>query len=246
MSENIQKQCIELYKAYKFGKLGNQVMPEDTHPIFTDNDERLCYFTLPMSLNYQRNSYKLWESAKMTYEDNSTKNVFLLEKSSNMSDEQLKTLLMRYKLALQSNKHINTWSRISKIIFIKWGSIDNMLSSVDYDFLKLQDLVQNKYKKDFPYLSGPKIFHYWCYILGEYCDIKLKNREYIQIAPDTHVIKCSVILGVINELEAKTMKTDEISERWREILKGSGLSPIDMHSPLWFWSRNGFSYKLSN
>lgn len=34
-------------------------MPEDSHPEFQTQEERLCYFTLPMALNYQRNSYTL-------------------------------------------------------------------------------------------------------------------------------------------------------------------------------------------
>jgi hypothetical protein len=119
-----------------------------------------------------------------------------------------------------------------------------MLVSVDYDFLKLQQAIQITHKKGFPYLSGPKIFHYWSYILGEYCNVKLKNREYIQIAPDTHVIQCSILLGVLTKEETLRMKRDDVSVRWREVLEGTNLSPIDMHSPLWFWSKNGFSYKL--
>lgn len=244
MNKIIQSQCLELYNAYKRGELGNQVMPEDVHPEFTSNEDKICYFSLPMSLNYQRNSYKLWESAKRTFEDINTKQIFSVPDVSNMSETDLKQLLLSYKLALQPNKHINTWYRISKTVFENWGSFEKMLSFVDNDFLKLQKIIQVDYKKGFPYLSGPKIFHYWCYILGEYCGVKLKNREYIQIAPDTHVIQCSIKLGVISESEAKTIKKDEISDRWREILKGSGLSPIDLHSPLWFWSRNGFKYKL--
>ncbi len=35
-------------------------MPEDSNPgNFANAEERLVYFTLPMALNYQRNSYSL-------------------------------------------------------------------------------------------------------------------------------------------------------------------------------------------
>lgn len=242
---SIQKNCLELCRAYRNGELGNQIMPEDSHPKFSNNEERLVYFTLPMSLNYQRNSYKLWEAAKQSFEDKITQPIFLIDDVSLMSHDELRLLLIRYKVGLQPNKHTDTWHRIAAVIAKQWGSIENMLSSVDYDFLKLQKLVQITYKKDFPYLSGPKIFHYWSYILGEYCDVVLKNKEYIQIAPDTHVIKCSILLGVITKDESLKMKRDDISARWREILKGTKLSPIDMHSPLWFWSKNNFSYRLN-
>ena len=52
-----------------------------------------------------------------------------------------------------------------------------------------------------------------------YCDIQLKNSEYIEIAPDTHVKQCSIKLGVITEEEAENISTQEISEKWKNILK---------------------------
>ncbi|GHU08682.1 hypothetical protein FACS189431_5380 [Alphaproteobacteria bacterium] len=241
---HIRSNCLELHSAYKNGLLGNQTMPEDTHPKFERQEECLSFFTLPMALNYQRNSYKLWEAATKTFEDIETKVVFDVAKSSKMSQQELQEKLAKYKLALQPNKHTGTWARISQTIFDNWGTISGMLVAHDYDFLRLQKTIQQTHKKGFPCLSGPKIFHYWSYILGEYGGVKLKNKEFIEIAPDTHVIQCSAKLGIITEDEAKKLGRDEISVRWREVLAGTELSPIDMHSPLWFWSRNGFTYKL--
>ena len=241
---DIQRKSLDLHTAYQKGLLGDQTMPEDTHPDFSNQEERLVFFTLPMALNYQRNSYKLWEAATATFNDIETKNIFSTKRSSEMSREDLRRLLLKHKLALQPNKHTDTWTSIGNTISQNWGSISELLQAADYDFLQLQRLIQVKHKKGFPYLSGPKIFHYWSYILSEYCDIKLTNREFIQIAPDTHVIQCSIKLGVLTEEQAKSMSRDEISELWRSILTGTELSPIDMHAPLWFWSRNGFRYEL--
>ncbi len=47
-------------------------------------------------------------------------------------------------------------------------------------------------------------------------------------------------------LVAETLKKEEISERWGLLLKETGINPIDMHPPLWFWSRKGFVYDLKN
>jgi len=246
MAYNIfQQRCLELREAYIKGKLGNQTMPEDSHPEFDNDEDRLSYFTLPMSLNYQRDSYSLWKAASNTFQDNETKLSFNIAAVSIIVRDDLRKLLLKYKVALQPNKHVDTWRRICKTINDEWGSIEKLLSDADYDFLKLQNIIQVEHKKGFPYLSGPKIFHYWSYILGEYCGVVLKNRDFIQIAPDTHVIQCSVLLGVITPQEALSMRKDDISIRWREVLDGTGLSPIDMHSPLWFWSKNNFNYKLS-
>jgi len=42
------------------------------------------------------------------------------------------------------------------------------------------------------------------------------------------------------------MGKDEIINNCRILLAGSGIAPIDMHPPLWFWSRNGFIFILEN
>ena len=76
-----------------------------------------------------------------------------------------------------------------------------------------------------------------------YGGVNLKNKQYIEVAPDTHVIQCSVKLGVLSESEVD-LPRDLISAKRRETLKGSGIDPIDMHSPLWFWSRNDFQFKI--
>ena len=238
--------CIGIKNAYKQGFLGDTTMPEDTNPFSNkgSHEEKLIYFSLPMSLNYQRNSYKLWEAALNTWNDTDTHSVFVLEDIKNISEENLRKKLLKYKLALQPNKHIDTWRRISITVFDNWGSFENMLYSTDYDFLKLKDLLQKDFKKGFPYLSGPKIFNYWSHILQEYCDIQLKNSEFIEIAPDTHVIQASVKLEIITKKEAENISKEKISLMWRELLKGSGINPIDMHSPLWFWSKNDFKFQL--
>lgn len=247
MNKNIIiNNCKILLKAYKEWKLGYMKMPEDENPWFNHNEKekQLVYFTLPMSLNYQRNSYKLWEWVLETYNDKKTNNIFSIKKSANINEDKLRELLTKHKVALQPNKHIATWSKISKTIYENWWTIENLLKESDYDFLKLKNIVKKEYKKWFPYLSWPKIFNYWSYILWEYCNIKLKNREYIEIAPDTHIKQCSIRLWVITQEESDSIKTEEISEKWRNLLKWTDISPIDMHSPLWFWSRNNFQFKI--
>ena len=56
--ENVE----ELLQLYHSGALGGEIMPEDANPgLGKESKENYLYFTLPMALNYQRNSYKLWE-----------------------------------------------------------------------------------------------------------------------------------------------------------------------------------------
>lgn len=221
-------------------------MPEDSHPKFPDDESRLVYFTLPMSLNYQRDSYKLWETALNTFNDKETQSIFDVKQSATMSSDTLRSHLLKHKVALQPNKHVQTWQTIAKTIFEHWGSITNLVKATDADYAKLRQTIQTDFKKGFPYLSGPKIFNYWCFILSTYGNVQLKNTNLIEIAPDTHITQCSVRLGVITPAEAESLSKQEISQRWRECLKGSGINPIDMHPPLWFWSRSDFKFNISS
>lgn len=242
--EKIINNCKQLLKAFNSGLLGDTTMPEDAHPKFKNNEDRLAYFTLPMALNYQRDSYKLWKSALKCFEDKNTKGIYNIKKVNLMNADELRQKLLKYKIALQPNKHIDTWHLISKTFDNNWGSIENFFHVNENDFLKIKKIIQKDLKKNFPYLSGPKIFNYWSFIISTYGGINLNNKEFIEIAPDTHIIKCSVKLGVISEQESNKLSRDEISGRWRELLKDSGITPIEMHPPLWFWSRSGFKYHL--
>lgn len=161
--EKIIQNCKELLQAYKEWKLWYMEMPKNSKPeIFKSQEEKLVYFTLPMSLNYQRNSYSLWEWVLKSYQDADVAQIFSIETSAKLSEDELREKLLKHKIALQSNKHINTWMRISQTIYENWGTIENLLEVAEYDFLKLKNILQNTHKKGFPYLSWPKIFHYWC------------------------------------------------------------------------------------
>jgi hypothetical protein len=242
----LHQNCIKLIDAFKTGKLGQTIMPEDSNPGFGKNDieSRIAYFTLPMALNYQRDSYKLWESASKTFNDPQTKFVFNIESVCGSKEDDVRKALLKHRLALQPNKHINSWILISKTIYGNWGSWSKFIQETDGDFLKLRQIVRIDNKKGFPYLSGPKIFNYWSFIISTYGKVKLSNRDQIEIAPDTHITQCSIRLGVITKKESEVLSKDEISVRWRDLLKGSNIDPIDMHPPLWFWSRNGFLFDL--
>jgi len=104
-------------------------MPEDEHPDFSasEQEEKLCYFTLPMALNYQRNSYKLRESALKSWKDSTTRDIFDVQNIAKMSEEELREKLLKHKVALQPNKHIQkpnkhiqTWKTISHTIAEHW------------------------------------------------------------------------------------------------------------------------------
>lgn len=243
-TKEILKKVDRLIIAHKQGLLGGEKMPEDENPgLDKSSKENLMYFTLPMSLNYQRNSYVLWECANKMYKD--VPEIFDSKAVCEMSDDDLRDILVKYRVALQPNKQPIIWKRLCQTIEEELnGDIKNLFSLNEYSVKKVKEYIAS-HKKNFPYLGGNKICNYWLYVLEQYTDIKFTDRENITVAPDTHVVQASIKLGVISESESLQSNVQEIVvSRWEELLKSTDLKPIDVHTPMWLWSRGKFSVEI--
>lgn len=242
MDKTVLEKAIVLMELYKSGKLGGEWMPEDKNPGYdVGSKESYLYFTLPMALNYQRNSYKLWESAYETAMDKETRSVFDPYKVIVMSEDHLRDSLLRYKVALQKNKQPEIWRRLC-ITFVDDfdGDIRNIFIENNNSAKQIKEYMLSN-KKKFPYLSGKKIMNYWLYVMDQYTNLSIADKEYISVAPDTNVIQASLKLNLINESEYNNPKVQEIvSNRWEEVFSDTEYNPIDIHTPLWLWSRGGF------
>ena len=237
------KKIENLYNAYREGKLGGEFMPEDENPnLEKSSKENFNYFTLPMALNYQRNSYKLWESAKKTYIDPETNFIFNTKDVINSSFEDVQRALIKYRLALQKDKQTQIWIKLCNTIEnILNGDIRNLFKINNFDVNKIRKYMQIDHKKDFPYLSGNKLCNYWMYVIYQYTNINYINREALTIAPDIHVLRSSVKLEIITQKEFESSNAQILCiNNWNEILKGTKFAPIDIHTPLWLWGRSGF------
>ena len=235
-----------LIDAYKQGKLGGEKMPEDENPALDKaSKENYMYFTLPMALNYQRNSYTLWECANKTYKDMDTTDIFDTKAVVTMDEQILREKLVKYKVALQPNKQPIIWRTICETVENEFkGDIRLLFSENDYSVKRIKEYI-TKNKKKFPYLGGNKICNYWLYVMEQYTDVTFVDRENITVAPDTHVIQEIERLGIISAEETAQGNVQEIvANRWQEILKGTGSVPIDVHTPMWLWSRGKFSVEI--
>lgn len=233
---NKVRRLLDLHRA---GILGGEKMPEDENPgLLRDSAENALYFTLPMALNYQRDSYKLWAAANRMWADGATRGAFDPAAALRMTDEDLRGRLTKYGVALQPNKHIEIWRTISGT-FARQNILD-FFASHNFDAGKIKEYIA-AHKKDFPYLSGPKIVNYWLYVMGNYTNLPFIGREHITIAPDTHVIQASARLGLITpEMSVAADIRGHVAGAWARLLSGTGILPIDVHTPLWLWSRGGF------
>lgn len=244
--EEILRKVRQLIMLYKSGKLGGSTMPEDSNPGFARNSkENYTYFTLPMALNYQRNSYKLWEAAVATLSDPETADVFDIASAACMSEQLLQEKLTRHKLALQRNKQPAIWKTLCCTFHEKYSDdIRNLFEEQGRSVRNVKAHMSSN-KKQFPYLSGNKIMNYWLYVIENYTDMVFVDRREITVAPDTHIIQSSEKLGVISSDEKASSKVQEtVARAWEIILAGTELCPIDVHTPMWLWSRSGFAEKV--
>ncbi|MDE5820494.1 MAG: hypothetical protein K2I07_14430 [Lachnospiraceae bacterium] len=215
-------------------------MPEHENPgLDRASKENYLYFTLPMALNYQRNSYVLWECANRLYKD--VPEIFDCGQVLRMPEADLKDVLVQYKVALQPNKQPVIWKTLCATFHDKYdGDVRNFFSAMNYKVSAIKEFICRN-KKAFPYLGGSKICNYWLYVMEQYTDAKFADRKNITVAPDTHVLQASEKLGVITAEEAKRADAQQIvADRWNELLCDMEYVPIDIHTPMWLWSRGKF------
>ncbi|MFL0489580.1 hypothetical protein CN931_20205 [Bacillus sp. AFS054943] len=242
--EELFKNIRTLMKMHSEGLIGGETMPEDVLIGVIPEDELMDVLTLTMALNYQRNSYTLWKAVVKAYQDEETKWIFNLHDVANSDKNTLRSSLLFHRVGLQPNRHPEIWRRVANGIVqsSKKGNVQGLLESVRFDISSLKNIMQGTRKSDFPYLSGPKIFNYWLYVLESYANVAWNSRELITIAPDTHILKATVKLGLCSSdvLNGSTSDRQTVSKIWETVLTNSNISPIDVHTPLWLWSRAGF------
>jgi len=200
-----------------------------------------------MALNYQRNSYRLWESAEKTYNDSSAADVFVPSAVLNMGTDQLREKLVKYRVAVQPNKHPQIWTQLCETFSSGFGgSVKSFFAARNYSIAGIKNYM-TAHKKMFPYLSGAKIMNYWLYVMEQYTDAKFTDRGNITVAPDTHVLQASANLGLIKAEDIENPNIREIvSELWNAVFAGTDWCPIDIHTPLWLWSRGGFVVEVGD
>ncbi|MBP6943098.1 MAG: hypothetical protein KBB55_03595, partial [Candidatus Buchananbacteria bacterium] len=205
--ERVQK----LYQLFHDGAIPVLSNHEVNPQLPKDSRENYLYFTLAPSLNFQRSSPALWVAALKTYEDPETQYLFFPEKVVEVAFEKVQSDLQKYKLSLQKNKHTQIWITLSKAFHSHYKSDPRELfEAATWDVINIHQIIQKEKHKDFPYISGPKMANYWLYILSQYTDAKFKNMDAISIIPDTHVLQCSIQLGLTDSLMAPI----KVAEVW--------------------------------
>lgn len=229
---------LKLHQLFLDGAIPTLAQHEVNPGLEKGSRENYLYFTLPPSINFQRQSPAMWAAALKAWNDPETNYLFFPEKVAETGREKVQKDLLKHKLALQLNRHTDIWMAVSRAFSSHFKSDPRELfKKADWDVVSIHQIIQQDMRKDFPYICGPKMANYWLYILSHYTDAKFKNMQEISIIPDTHVLQCSVKLGLADP----AMTSLEVANVWKDLLNGGHVSPVEMHPVLWNWSRNNFS-----
>lgn len=227
------RQLLELFDLGEFGSQSHEVHPD----LPLESDENYLYFTLSAALNLQRRSEGLWRSALATFSDPATRFVFSPSAVVERPHEA-RAALIKHRLALQTERHTKIWLTLCDTLHRRYGGRPQaLLAAGDFDVSKIISLMVSA-KSEFPCISGPKMANYWLYILSRFTDAPIRNKHQISIIPDVHVTRASAHLGLIKDTNG--VKPEYVAAIWRAGLEGTGIAPMDLHAPLWRWSRAEF------
>ena len=245
MTANKKSQLLKLEKpriAFENGEIPRLLKHEVNPGLDLGSRDNYLYYIMTCSLNFQRSSPNTWQSALDTWNDPDTNYVFYPERVVETPIEKLRESLTKHNLALQPNKHVAIWQTISNTFYREFHSDPRTLfETANYDTESVLKMVQIQLKKDFPYLSGPKLSNYFLFILLQFTDLELKNRNSLSVIPDTHIMQATEVLGILPKENIKPLAVDVA---WRDLLQGTKWAPVDFHTILWNWSRNKFNPKV--
>jgi hypothetical protein len=217
-----------VFKQFKFPPEYN--LPND---IKQGSEQELLFLTLTVSLDYGRDATKLWKQSYDAWLSKENKWIFTPKL---VVQNGLDTLANLFKSLndQKPNKDAKIWFTICKKLLEFEGSIYNLLKQLDFDAVKISKYLEYN-KKEFPYLSGPKIKPLWLRMINDTVRIKLKNIEQIPLPVDTHTAKMTFKLIFKENFRGKITKEirEKVQKTWQIILNGTGLYSLQLDEPLW-------------
>ena len=248
--EGGKKLAEMLYNTFNdVGIHGQTVMPEDIEPAEVESGslEHLMFITLTVSIDYMRDANALWENSRKTYEDPDTRYLFDAKSIADADIKEIVKDMGKYGLAQRINKDASIWKIVGTTFYTQWDSDPRkFLGSCKWHAPNVLRRM-SKEKKDFPYLSGPKIGPLWLRMLRDNVGIKnLCHMDKIPIPVDVHVARATLATGIVRGSYNGSLQElfSYIRRAWWDSVEGIYISDhpmiaIDVDEPLWHLSRYG-------
>jgi hypothetical protein len=251
-----------LYDAFRTeGIHGMHDMPEDKPPrcVKQGSLDHTIFLTLTVAIDYQRDAHALWDAARATWEDPTTRYLFDLNDVSTVSFGRELQDMQKHRLSKKHEKDAGIWRTVAGSFARKWGGDPrNFLADCGWDApTVLQRLKDDHHstdggmKKDFPYLGGNKIGPLWLRMLRDNAGVAtLRNLEQVPIPVDIHIARASLCLGVVKGEYSGTIDPifQDIRKAWAESVKGLEVEErpmiaLDVDEPLWHLSKFGCAFR---
>ncbi|MDI6654710.1 MAG: N-glycosylase/DNA lyase [Candidatus Hydrothermarchaeota archaeon] len=237
----IGEKILESYKSRE--GIFKEVDRFETSEEIKKSEFYLDYITFVSAIDYQKNidADKLWEAGEKWAKDYPWlfKPAELLNKQTSEIANTFKQIT-DYKFFKPQDVYI--WLLIADALYKHGGNTKTLLEEFEYDAYKIYTTLSGNLKKDFPFLSGPKILPMWLRILKEDAGIELKNMEKIPLPVDKNVarVTCNLIFGEKFDGKVEEIK-EKVRKEWNDIAKELGLPVIKFDYPLWFLGSKGCS-----
>jgi len=241
------------------GIFGHNVMPEDLLwgsdlsgiKVEKGSYDHLMFITMVVSIDYMRDADKLWQAGRETMEDSETKWLFSPEMVKNKPIEEIIPAMKKHKLSQKHNRDAGIWKRIS-VSFVDIYDSDprKLLGEYDYDAIKIFEKKYDiRFKRDFPSLSGNKIFPLWLRMLHDNVGIELVNLDKIPIPVDVHIARATFATGCLHGAYTGTIEkaSQKIDETWKNIIEQVQHQKLNyalqMDECLWHLSKYGCRFR---
>jgi len=244
------------------GIFGKNVMPDDLMwgsdlegiGVSRDFYEYLMFLTMVVSIDYMRDADKLWAAGRKTIADSETRWLFNPVLMKDRTIDEITAAMKKHKLSQKHGRDARIWKTVSESFARLYDSDPRKLvEECGGDAMKLYDRKYDvRFKKDFPSLSGDKIFPLWIRMLHDNLGIELKNLERIPIPVDVHVARATFTTGCLTGEYRGSISdaTQIIDEAWKTIIAGVShlklKNALQMDEALWHLSKNGCTYRRGN
>jgi len=244
------KTLMKWYRESRDGLLAGAELPESKPPgdVTRGSYEHIMFLTLTVAIDYQRSAAKLWDSARITWEDAQTRWVFFPEEVANRDLDQLVAALAKHKLSKKQKKDAEIWKKVaSSFQSLFQGDPRKFFEAHSYDAFEIYNAMRGRYAKQFPYLAGAtgtsKILSLWIRMLSDEARIAFKNLDKVPLPIDIHTARATITTGCLVGKFKGTFKklAVQAQEAWTEACKNTEYYPLQLDEPLWNLSRLGCS-----
>ncbi len=244
-----QRACVagqKLLAAFNNGGIfGRTATPQHRPPKNAVTiEQRLRFVTQTVALDYLRDSHRLYNAGRATFEDEATQWVYLPVVVEQARFKDVARALKKYGLAQREEKDTDIWMQLcQKLVDHYRGSVYELLASVNFHAPSVLEVARSA---RFPSLSGPKVGSLWVRMLNDSCT-PLKGLEDIPIPVDRHVMNASLALGVVTckGLDKDLLELPEITPPvqsvWFDGAKLGGFRAIDLDAACWWLGKLGCS-----